>query len=108
MVVITRDRYVVMQIIAQNNSPNLSALKSEIWKEFQLIFGIDGASSAGLYFEHFDEKSKACIIRCDHKALTNLMIALARISSIGGIPTILFPVYTTGLIKKAKTYLKII
>lgn len=105
MVVITRDRYVVFQVLSEDDLPNLSLIKSKIWDEYQKIFGISGTTGAGLFFDNYEEEGTG-IIRCDHKALSNLMAILSRITNISNKDIILIPLYTTGLVNKAKRYLK--
>ncbi len=108
MVVITRDRYVVFQVIPDENLPTLLSIKSKIWDEYQRIFGISGTTGAGLFFDNYTEEEGTGIIRCDHKALSNLMVILSRITDISDKDVILIPLYTTGLINKAKSYLKVL
>ena len=106
MVVITRDRYVVFKVVSDDFIPSLSILKSAIWYEYENIFGINGTSGAGLFFDDYKEGGKG-IIRCVHKALSNLMIVLSRITTVNNKHVILIPLYTTGLINKAKKYLNL-
>ena len=108
MVVITRDRYVVFQVISSEDLPTLSSIKSKIWDEYQTIFGVNGTTGAGLFFDNYNEVEGTGIIRCEHKALSNLMVILSRITYINDTDVILIPLYTTGLVKKAKSYLKIL
>ncbi len=106
MVVITRDRYVVFQVLASEDLPPLSSIKSKIWEEYQRIFGINGTTGAGLFFDNYGEEEGMGILRCTHKALSNLMVILSRITDICDKDVILIPLYTTGLVNKAKSYLK--
>ena len=106
MVVITRDRYVVFQVLSIEDLPTLLSIKSKIWDEYQKIFGISGTTGAGLFFDNYNEEEGKGIIRCDHKALSNLMTILSRITDINVRDVILIPLYTTGLVNKAKSYLK--
>ncbi len=108
MVVITRDRYVVFQVLPNEDLPILLSIKSKIWDEYQTIFGISGTTGAGLFFDNYKEEEGTGIIRCDHKALSNLMVILSRITNIGDKDVILIPLYTTGLVNKAKRYLKLL
>ena len=108
MVVITRDRYVVFQVLPNEDLPTLLSIKSKIWDEYQRIFGISGTTGAGLFFDNYKEEEGTGIIRCDHKALSNLMVILSRITNIGDKNVILIPLYTTGLVNKAKRYLKVL
>ena len=108
MVVITRDRYVVFQVLPIEDLPTLLSIKSKIWDEYQRIFGISGTSGAGLFFDNYQEEKGMGIIRCDHKALSNLMVILSRITAINDKDVILIPLYTTGLVNKAKNYLKVL
>ena len=108
MVVITRDRYVVFQVISNEDLPTLSSIKSKIWEEYQTIFGVNGTTGAGLFFDNYNEAEGTGIIRCEHKALSNLMVILSRIIDINDTDVILIPLYTTGLVNKAKSYLNLL
>ncbi len=105
MVTITRDRYVVITIIAKETSFNLQAIKTKVWQTYQKIYGISGSSSAGLYFEHFDENLQSGIIRCSHDSLSSLLTILALITRIDDKNVLLHPSYVSGVINKAKKYL---
>ncbi|MBY9000917.1 MAG: hypothetical protein KGD64_08395 [Candidatus Heimdallarchaeota archaeon] len=105
MVVVTRDRYVVFQVFSDSDVPSLSHIKTKIWGEFQRLFGISGTTGAGLFFDHFEEQKSTGIIRCEHKALSKLMTILSLITDVEGRNIILIPLYVTGLINKAKSYL---
>lgn len=108
MVVITRDRYVVFQVLPEEDLPTLLSIKAKIWVDYQKIFGINGTTGAGLFFDNYKEEEGTGIIRCDHKALSNLMVILSRITNISDKDVILIPLYTTGLVNKAKSYLKVL
>jgi ribonuclease P/MRP protein subunit POP5 len=105
MVSITRDRYVVITILAKGIDVSVQSIKSEVWQTYQKIYGISGSSSAGLYFEHFDEKSQTGIIRCSHDSLSHLLTVLALITSIDNQEVLLYPSYVSGVINKAKKFL---
>ena len=76
MVVLTRDRYIVFQAIVKSTVPNLTELKTTIWKKYETIFGLSGTSEAGLYFETFDEKNGTGLIRCSSRSLSSLLTQL--------------------------------
>lgn len=105
MVIITRDRYVVVNVITDKSCVSMNLIKTKVWQTYQSVFGIYGSSSAGLYFEHFDEKKKSGIIRCSHDSLSSLLTVLALITKVDGIDVILHPIYVSGVINKAKKYL---
>ncbi|MHA1219138.1 MAG: Rpp14/Pop5 family protein [Candidatus Heimdallarchaeaceae archaeon] len=105
MVIITRDRYVVVNVITDESCASMNLIKTKVWQTYQNVFGISGSSSAGLYFEHFDEKKKSGIIRCSHDSLSSLLTVLALITKVDGIDVILHPIYVSGVINKAKKYL---
>ncbi|MHA1345668.1 MAG: Rpp14/Pop5 family protein [Candidatus Heimdallarchaeaceae archaeon] len=106
MVVITRDRYVVFQVLSAADLPTLPSIKAKIWDEYQKIFGISGTTGAGLFFDNYKDEEGTGIIRCDHRALSNLMAILSRVTEINDKDIILIALYTTGLVNKAKSYLK--
>lgn len=105
MVVLTRDRYIVFQAIVESTVPNLTVLKTTIWKKYETIFGLSGTSEAGLYFETFDEKNGTGLIRCSSRSLSSLLTVFALITKIEEDDVILLPLFISGLIKKAKAYL---
>ena len=102
MVSITRNRYVVITIISKDIDISVQSIKSEVWQIYQKIYGISGSSSAGLYFEHFDEKLQTGIIRCSHDSLSHLLTVLALITRIDDKEVLLYPSYVSGVINKAK------
>ena len=105
MVTITRDRYVVLNVISSSLEIKLNSLKTTIWREFQRIYGISGSSSAGLYFEHFDMKKMSGIVRCTHDSLPSFLTILALITKTDETDVILYVSYISGVIKKAKKFL---
>jgi len=106
LVTITRDRYVVVNVITEESCVSINSIKTKVWQTYQNVFGIFGSSSAGLYFEHFDEKKKSGIIRCSHDSLSSLLTVLALITKIDSIDVLLHPIYVSGVINKAKKHLK--
>jgi RNase P/RNase MRP subunit POP5 len=105
MVIIERDRYIVFRILPENTKTNLVDLKTIVWSMYQRLFGLDGTTSSGLFFEEYSEESNIGIIRCSSTSLTHLMISLAMIISVNNEPLLIFPLYVTGLINKAKKYI---
>lgn len=105
MVTITRDRYVVVNVITEESYVSTNSIKTKVWQTYQTVFGISGSSNAGLYFEHFDEKKKSGIIRCSHDSLSSLLTVLALITKVDGIAVLLHPIYVSGVVNKAKKYL---
>ena len=105
MVTITRDRYVVISIITKEIGVNVQSIKTKVWQTYQKLYGISGSSSAGLYFEHFDENLQSGIIRCSHDSLPSLLTILALITKVDDKDVLLYPSYVSGVINKAKKYL---
>ncbi|MHA1687348.1 MAG: Rpp14/Pop5 family protein [Candidatus Heimdallarchaeaceae archaeon] len=104
MVTIKRDRYIVYKIFSEKKCL-LSDIKSIIWRTYQQLYGLVGSSDAGLYFEVFEEDKQMGLIRCTHTSLQNLLSVLSIISKCQDVELIIYPIYVTGLIKKAKKIL---
>lgn len=104
MVTIKRDRYIVYKIYSDKKF-SLSEVKSLIWRVYQLLYGIVGGSDAGLYFELFDEEKQMGMIRCTQTSLYNLLSVMSLISKNKEKNLLIFPVFITGLINKAKKLL---
>ena len=105
MVTIDRDRYVVFKILLHDEVIEITELKKKIWLIYQQIYGLDGTSEAGLYFEEYDKEKKIGLVRCNSKSLSNLMITFALITAIDKAEILILPLFTTGLIGKAKKYI---
>jgi len=105
MVVLERDRYVVFQVLPEDIDLKLPELKQKIWQMYKLLFGIDKTTEAGLYFEEFDNPSKKGLIRCNSNSFSFLMTTLSMITEIDKKELIVFPIFVSGLIKKAKSHL---
>ena len=80
-------------------------VKNAVWDKFQLLYGLDGTTTAGLYFEKFDEQNKIGLVRCNHISLTMLLVTLSIITKIDESEILIYPKYVTGTIKKANKYL---
>ena len=102
MVTIKRDRYVVFNVITDIGKIEESILKTSIWKTFQTIFGLVGSSSAGLYFEKYDDLNKKGIIRCTHTSLSQLLAVLAMITELKERRILIQVLNISGTINKAK------
>ena len=105
MVTLDRDRYVVFQILPKHVNVQIANLKRYVWSTYQKLYGLDGTTEAGLYFEEFKEKNGLGLIRCNSKSLSNLMTSITLISSINNNEVLILPLYVTGLINKAKKYI---
>jgi RNase P/RNase MRP subunit POP5 len=105
MVVLDRDRYVVFQILPENKGIQIAELKRNIWSMYQKLYGLNGTTEAGLYFEEFDETNGMGLVRCNSKSLSNFMTSIAMITTIDKNEVLIMPLYITGLINKAKKYI---
>jgi RNase P/RNase MRP subunit POP5 len=105
MVTIERDRYVVFKILLDDTEKDLGNLKREIWSMYQKLFGLDGTTEAGLYFEEFNKEKQIGLVRCNSKSLSYLMTSFAMISKIDDTEIMILPLFVTGLINKAKKYI---
>ena len=54
MVTIDRDRYVVFKILPEGIKTEIVDLKRNVWSMYQRLYGLDGTTDAGLFFEDFD------------------------------------------------------
>lgn len=80
-------------------------VKDAVWGKFQLLYGLDGTTTAGLYFEKFDEQNKIGLVRCSHISLIMLLVTLTIITKINESEILIHPEYITGTTKKANKYL---
>ncbi|MHA1304156.1 MAG: Rpp14/Pop5 family protein [Candidatus Heimdallarchaeaceae archaeon] len=99
-----RNRYIVYNVIAQKEI-SLSQIKRQIWSTYKNLYGLNGTTEAGLYFEIYNEENKLGLMRCTQQSLNNLMTVLSLISEISDVKVIICPLRVTGIIKKAKEYL---
>jgi len=104
MVTIDRDRYVVFKILPEDIKTEIVDLKRNVWSMYQRLYGLDGTTDAGLFFEDFDNEKRIGLIRCSSKSLSYLMISLAMITEVNGSEILILPVFVTGLINKAKKF----
>lgn len=80
-------------------------VKDAVWDKFQLLYGLNGTTTAGLYFEKFDEQNKIGLVRCSHISLIMLLVTLTIITKIDESEILIYPEYVTGTTKKANKYL---
>ena len=105
MVTIKRDRYVVFNIISDEEILEESIVKSSIWKLYQNLFGLFGSSGSGLFFEEYNEKKKFGIMKCLHTSLSQLLTVLAVLSEVNGNKVLMQVLNVSGTINKAKQFL---
>ncbi len=111
MVTLKRDRYVVFKIIVENkdqeNNITINTIRRDIWATYNKLFGLLKSSEAGLFFEDYLEDKFMGIIRCSQLSLSNLLIVMAITTKINNNNIIIFPIFITGLINKAKKILQL-
>ncbi|MHA1867837.1 MAG: Rpp14/Pop5 family protein [Candidatus Heimdallarchaeaceae archaeon] len=98
-----RDRYIVYKTVSKEVL-KLSDIKRIFWQKYQFLFGITKTTEAGLFFEEY--KDGKGLLRCTQKSLKNTLITMSLISEINSIPIIMFPIYISGTIKKAKSVIE--
>ncbi|NPD87258.1 MAG: hypothetical protein HGN29_00950 [Asgard group archaeon] len=104
MVTIERDRYVVFKILLDDTKTEIEDLKRNVWSMYQRLYGLDGTTEAGLFFEEYDNEKRIGLVRCNSKSLSYLMTSFAMIREIDGAELLILPLFVTGLINKAKKY----
>ena len=104
MVTLDRDRYVVFRILSENLEEVID-LKRNVWNMYQRLYGLDGTTEAGLFFEQYDEEKGIGLVRCSSKSLPYLMTSFAMITTIDKTEILILPLFVTGLINKAKKYI---
>ena len=104
MVTIDRDRYVIFQILPDDTKIEITNLKRKIWSMYQKLYGLDGTTEAGLFFEDYNDEKKVGLVRCNSKSLSYLMTSFSMITEIDGKEILILPLFVTGLINKAKKY----
>ncbi len=110
MTTLVRDRYIVYEVLTQPNCSDFSLTINEIrdscWRTYTLLYGLNGTSGAGLYFEEYDDEKKKGLIRCTSKNLLQLKVVLSLITKMKDKEIIIHPIFITGVINKAKKVLK--
>ncbi|MCG3225969.1 MAG: hypothetical protein H7645_03560 [Candidatus Heimdallarchaeota archaeon] len=104
MVTIERDRYVVFKILPDDTKTEIVDLKRNIWSMYQRLYGLEGTTDAGLFFEDYNDEKSIGLVRCSSKSLSYLMISIAMITEVDGTEILILPLFVTGLINKAKKY----
>ncbi|NHK33078.1 MAG: hypothetical protein FK730_17145 [Asgard group archaeon] len=106
MVTLDRDRYLVFKILSESEKIQIADLKRNIWSLYQKLYGLDGTTEAGLFFEEYSEDKGIGLIRCNSQSLSHLMTSLAMITTVDDIEVLIHPLFISGLVNKAKKYIR--
>ena len=99
----TKKRYVVYEVIADNDMPLKKATES-ILASYKECFGIFGLAEAGIKdMNIYNDKMKRGILKINHKYVNNLRAALAMIKNINNEKITIHTVGVSGILKKTKS-----
>jgi RNase P/RNase MRP subunit POP5 len=98
MIKYIRRRYLALKVECTEPSDS-RAISDAVWNAILRLFGEVGASQAGLYFIHFDEKTNYAVLRCSHKALPMVKAAIASITKIVDVPAAIHVLRVSGSLK---------
>ncbi|RLE58437.1 MAG: hypothetical protein DRJ35_07885 [Thermoprotei archaeon] len=105
MVTVKRERFIVFKIFSnQAESIPLSHIRYSLWNKFQTLYGLENTAKSGMYFVEYNENFNLGLIRCDHKALENILTSMSLISKISNVHVIVVPLFISGLLNKAKKH----
>jgi len=102
LVTLKRDRYIAFKILSESNKIKESSLKLSVWDTYKTLFGISESSGSGLYFENYNDVTKLGIVRCNHKALVQILTVLAILTRIDRDEILIQIINVSGTINKAK------
>ena len=105
MVKSERNRYILFQIIKQNDliiEPK--DILNSIWKSIWKFFGMKEANKVGLWLINYDTENDLGLIRCSHYTKELIISALALVNKISGRKVIFSPIRTSGTIKSIKRF----
>jgi RNase P/RNase MRP subunit POP5 len=103
MVKSERNRYILFQIIKENNLRiEPKEIPNSIWKSIWKLFGMKEANKVGLWLIQYDNELDLGLIRCSHYTKELIISALALIKKMSGRRVIFSPIKTSGTIKSIK------
>ncbi|MHA2062739.1 MAG: Rpp14/Pop5 family protein [Candidatus Sifarchaeia archaeon] len=100
-----RVRYLTIRFICSKELTEKSAWFL-IAGEVKRVFGVAGASGAGLYLSYFEPEAQAGIFRVSHLKVGYIQTSLCFINSFHSEKLFVYSETLTGSLKKAKSYLK--
>ena len=101
MVKIERQRYILFQILKQENFQiDQQEILKLIWQSIWRYFGMKEANKTGLWLLEISDEYG--IIRCSNNTKEIVLTALALIKELKGKKLILSPIKTSGTIKAIK------
>ena len=100
-----KKRYLVFEIQSNTNFKQQSVEKA-ITEEILKFIGTLGYSKAGVIFLKDNYKNNKGILRIGHKYVDEVKMALGLIKNMEKKKTIIKTIYVSGILKKAKKYLK--
>ncbi|MEB3860278.1 MAG: hypothetical protein LRS43_03615 [Desulfurococcales archaeon] len=99
-----RRRYIVFE--AAGDHASMEGIDREIRSQIRRLLGIKGLSDMGYKLVYFDSKTGRGIIRVYSEYKLHLLGVLGLIRRIGDGSVRLYPIATTGSLKKASSYLR--
>ncbi len=98
-----RKRYILFKIIKEYETEfNKNELINVIWQSIWRYFGMNVANKIGLWIIDINFEKNYGIIRCSHKTKEIMISALSLIREIRRKRIIIFPIKTSGTLKKIK------
>jgi ribonuclease P/MRP protein subunit POP5 len=105
MVKTERNRYILFQIIKENDLRiDPKDILNSMWKSIWKFFGMKEANKVGLWLIEYDTENDLGLIRCSHYTKELIISALALIKKISGRKAIISPIKTSGTIKSMKKF----
>ncbi|MDI9619931.1 MAG: Rpp14/Pop5 family protein [Candidatus Nezhaarchaeota archaeon] len=96
-----RWRYLVLHVHAPLDL-EARDLERSLRGHIRMFLGVYGLSRCPFKLVAYDREGKIGIVRCPHDSVEALRAALAFLSDIGGVPSSLHVVKSSGTIKKAR------
>ena len=98
-----KKRYIVFEIISEKKL-EFSEILNAFWHSILNFMGEMGTSRTNIWFvkDMWEEKNQRGLIRCNHKQVEYVRVALALIDRIGDVQVIPFTLGVSGTMKAAK------
>lgn len=96
-----KKRYILFELISEGKIAEKD-LGNKLWENFLSLFGEEGCAKRRIWFIKFDEKRKAGIVRCGHKYVEDLKIAILFLKNVKGTAVIPKILSVSGSLKKLK------
>jgi len=99
-----RKRYIVFEVL-YDGSLNFNDMNSLIMNSFKKLFGDYGISEFNIKLLQYDDKLKRGILRTNNVSKEAVIAGLSFIREINGKPISIYPIKTSGTLKKAREIL---